>query len=82
MIKGYQNSLSKLWPNVCLYWPSCSNYMIHAVTRRGLVIGIILGSWRILRCNPFSRGGYDPPPGYEEAVRRAEENESYRDAGA
>lgn len=70
LIQGYQHTLSRLWPNACRYHPSCSQYMIHAVTKRGLVIGGILGAWRILRCNPFSRGGYDPPPGYEEILSR------------
>ncbi len=58
---------------MCLYWPSCSSYMIHAVTRRGLVVGVAMGCWRILRCNPFAKGGYDPPPGYEEAGREYEQ---------
>lgn len=78
----YQKTLSRLWPNVCKYTPSCSTYMLHAVTNRGLVVGIALGAWRILRCNPFSAGGYDPPPGYEEALRRADAEEASREAGA
>lgn len=77
MIKCYQNSLSRLWPNVCKYHPSCSNYAIHAIVKRGLVVGCLMGGWRILRCNPFARGGYDPPPGYEDVLR-----ELSRDAGA
>lgn len=44
--------------------------MIHAVTNRGLIVGVALGSWRILRCNPFAQGGYDPPPGYDELLRK------------
>lgn len=71
-IRGYQSSLSRLWPNVCKYHPSCSNYTLHAITNRGVAVGCFLGAWRILRCNPFSRGGYDPPPGYEDAVREEE----------
>lgn len=43
--------------------------MIHAVTNKGLIAGGLLGAWRILRCHPFAKGGYDPPPGYEEAAR-------------
>lgn len=82
MIKGYQKTLSRLWPNVCIYSPSCSNYTIHAVTNRGLVVGIALGAWRILRCHPFAKGGYDPPPGYEEALRKASAEDISRDAGA
>lgn len=70
LIKCYQRTLSRLWPNVCRYSPSCSNYMIHAVTNRGLIVGTALGTWRILRCHPFAAGGYDPPPGYEDALRR------------
>lgn len=68
----YQRTLSRLWPNVCRFHPSCSNYMIHAITNRGLLAGGCLGIWRILRCNPFTPGGYDPPPGYEDAVRAEE----------
>jgi putative membrane protein insertion efficiency factor len=77
-IKCYQRSLSRLWPNACKYHPSCSNYTLHAIVSRGLVPGCFLGGWRILRCNPFSGGGYDPPPGYEDAVRE-EEKEANRE---
>lgn len=73
MVRIYQNTLSRLWPNVCIYEPSCSHYMVHAITARGLFVGIFLGAWRLLRCNPFMKGGYDPPPGYEEALRRESE---------
>lgn len=66
VIRCYQRTLSRLWPNVCRYHPSCSNYMLHAIARRGLLVGGALGVWRILRCNPFAKGGYDPPPGYED----------------
>ncbi|MDR1744496.1 MAG: membrane protein insertion efficiency factor YidD [Planctomycetota bacterium] len=71
-IKCYQKSLARLWPNACIYHPSCSNYMIHAITARGLASGTAMGIWRILRCHPFARGGYDPPPGYEEAMAAAD----------
>lgn len=72
-IKGYQHSLSRLWPDICKYSPSCSHYMIHAVANRGLIFGVVLGSWRILRCNPLAQGGYDPPPGYDDLVRKADQ---------
>ena len=56
--------------------------MIHAVAKLGLVVGIALGTWRILRCHPFAGGGYDPPPGYEDALRGMSLKEPYRDAEA
>lgn len=44
----------------CKYYPSCSEYTKQAIQKYGVVKGSILGIWRILRCNPFSKGGYDP----------------------
>ncbi|MEG1479619.1 MAG: membrane protein insertion efficiency factor YidD [Kiritimatiellia bacterium] len=46
----------------CRYYPSCSQYMIEALQTHGPLRGLGLGLWRILRCNPFSNGGYDPVP--------------------
>ncbi|MBX3154574.1 MAG: membrane protein insertion efficiency factor YidD [Deltaproteobacteria bacterium] len=46
----------------CKYLPTCSEYAIDAVKSRGIVVGAALAVWRILRCNPFARGGYDPVP--------------------
>lgn len=43
----------------CRYYPSCSEYTKHAILKKGILAGIFLGSWRILRCNPWSRGGID-----------------------
>ena len=70
LVKLYQKTLSRLWPNVCIYSPSCSHYTVFAIRNRGLAIGILMGTWRILRCHPFAKGGYDPPPGYEEELSR------------
>ena len=85
-IRGYQKSLSRLWPDICIYWPSCSHYTAHAIVNRGLARGILLGAWRILHCHPFAEGGYDPPPGYEEILARdkagMDKNNVSRDAGA
>ncbi len=59
LIKIYQ-FFSKYTPKVCRFYPTCSNYMIEAVEKFGLVRGVLLGVKRILRCHPFSSGGYDP----------------------
>ena len=46
----------------CKYIPTCSEYAIQAIEKYGVLKGVFLGIWRILRCNPFSKGGYDPVP--------------------
>jgi len=62
MIKLYQKFLSPLKPASCRFYPTCSQYTFQAVSRFGVTKGIILGIRRILRCNPFFKGGYDPIP--------------------
>lgn len=59
LIIFYQKHFSR---HTCLYSPTCSEYMLRAINNHGVIAGIIMGSWRILRCNPFSKGGYDPVP--------------------
>ncbi len=59
-IRGYQIFISPLLPQSCKYYPSCSRYAIDALTQYGVLRGVVLAGWRILRCNPFSYGGYDP----------------------
>ncbi len=59
LILLYQKYLSK---HTCLYTPTCSQYTLECINNHGVLLGILLGAWRILRCNPFSRGGYDPAP--------------------
>lgn len=61
-IRGYQLLISPLLGPTCRYAPSCSAYGAQAITQRGLVVGAALTSWRLLRCNPWSPGGYDPVP--------------------
>lgn len=61
LIRLYQ-SLSRRWPGVCRFRPTCSEYMIQAIQTHGLLCGLRLGLWRILRCNPFCPGGDDPVP--------------------
>jgi len=62
LIKGYQQVISPLFPNTCKYYPSCSAYAVEAVARYGVLRGGWLAIKRIVRCNPFSHGGYDPVP--------------------
>lgn len=62
LIRFYQKVLSPLKMPSCRFYPSCSNYCIEALRTRGLLFGSCLGIWRVLRCNPLCRGGYDPVP--------------------
>ncbi len=48
--------------NTCKFTPTCSQYGIEAIEKHGAIKGLLLTIWRILRCNPFSKGGYDPVP--------------------
>jgi putative membrane protein insertion efficiency factor len=56
----YRVSLGAFFPTTCKYHPSCSQYAIDAVRQKGLVRGLFLAGWRLLRCNPWSHGGFDP----------------------
>ncbi len=62
LIRWYQRSVSPLSGARCKYMPTCSQYAVEAIARHGAIKGGALAIWRILRCNPFSRGGYDPVP--------------------
>lgn len=64
VVRLYQTLVSPLLPRTCRFYPSCSQYMIEALRRKGPIIGLYMGIWRIMRCNPFCEGGYDPvvPP--------------------
>jgi putative membrane protein insertion efficiency factor len=61
-IKGYQHTFGRIFPRVCRYEPTCSTYAYQAITRFGLIRGVGLGIWRIIRCNPLTAGGFDPIP--------------------
>ena len=62
LIKGYHKHISPLLPQACRFYPTCSMYAIEAIERFGAIRGSLLATYRILRCNPFCRGGYDPVP--------------------
>ena len=62
IIKLYRKYLSPLKTVKCPYTPSCSQYSLEAIEKYGAFKGGLLAAWRILRCNPFSKGGYDPVP--------------------
>jgi uncharacterized protein len=57
---AYSKLISPALPRRCRYEPTCSAYAIEAVRQFGILRGSMLGAWRLLRCNPFSDGGYDP----------------------
>jgi uncharacterized protein len=59
-IKAYQRFISPALPRRCRYHPTCSAYAVDAVREFGVLRGLVLAGWRLLRCNPFSHGGYDP----------------------
>ncbi len=60
LVRFYQRCISPLLPPCCRFRPSCSQYMIEAIRKKGLVVGVLKGLLRILRCNPLFPGGYDP----------------------
>jgi len=60
LIRLYQITLSPLIGRHCRFYPSCSEYAVEAIIRKGPIIGSLMAAWRILRCNPFCKGGYDP----------------------
>lgn len=62
LIKFYQKAISPHTPARCKYFPTCSQYGIEAIERFGVIRGGAMTVWRIMRCNPFSKGGYDPVP--------------------
>ena len=70
-IRLYRRFLSPLkGPGSCRFTPTCSRYALDAVREWGILAGTALALWRVLRCNPFSEGGYDPVPTRREAARK------------
>ena len=62
LILIYKKLISPLFPKSCKYYPTCSSYAMQAYKKYGFVKGTVLSAWRILRCNPWSRGGVDKVP--------------------
>ena len=60
LIKAYRRFVSPMLPPTCRFTPSCSLYTLQAVERYGLIRGSLIGARRVLRCHPFSKGGFDP----------------------
>jgi putative membrane protein insertion efficiency factor len=67
MLQAYKRWLSPALPVSCRYVPTCSDYAMEAVERHGVVRGLVLATWRVLRCNPFGGSGFDPVPTSREA---------------
>jgi len=62
IIRVYQAAISPLLPPACRFHPSCSEYAAQAIAGRGAWTGAVLAAWRVLRCQPWSEGGFDPVP--------------------
>ena len=62
LIRFYRRSISPLFPPSCRFVPTCSEYAMQALATHGLLKGVLLTVWRLLRCQPFARFGYDPVP--------------------
>ena len=66
-IRGYQKMISRYTPPVCRFHPTCSTYAVVAIRTHGPILGGVLSMWRILRCNPFCKGGHDPVPSSKDS---------------
>lgn len=73
LIRVYQKYISANTKPHCRFYPTCSNYTYTAIERFGAVRGTLMGMWRILRCNPFNQGGYDPVPEKKRKKKSADE---------
>ena len=62
LVKLYRRFISPLKPPCCRFVPTCSQYAIEAFEKRGFIVGLALTVWRIIRCNPFCKGGFAPVP--------------------
>ncbi|UBF27682.1 membrane protein insertion efficiency factor YidD [Kovacikia minuta CCNUW1] len=74
LIKGYRVFISPLFPPMCRFQPTCSQYALEAIDRHGVLKGSWLATCRICRCHPFHPGGYDPVPPVERGEVGSGEN--------
>lgn len=75
LIRLYQRTLAKALPNRCRFHPSCSEYAARAIEGNGLFIGVFMAGWRVIRCVPWSAGGFDSPRVRRDRRRAAQEPE-------
>jgi len=76
LISFYRRHISPLTPPSCRFQPTCSAYAREAIERHGAWRGSLLAAWRVLRCNPFTKGGYDPVPPARGARRETAGSEA------
>lgn len=82
IVKFYQKLISPLFPPSCRYYPSCSHYAVHALEKHGALKGSLMGISRIIRCNPFVKGGVDKVPDHFTLSRNPDnEDETYLGSG-
>ena len=77
LLRGYKWALSPILPPACRYVPTCSDYAMEAVDRYGVFRGGLMAMWRVLRCHPFVKGGYDPVVKSEEIRSEEKRPERY-----
>lgn len=68
-IRAYQRLISPMFGRRCKYYPTCSQYAVRAIEEFGVARGVVLAVWRVMRCNPWSRGGVDHP--HDQRIFRA-----------
>jgi putative membrane protein insertion efficiency factor len=71
LLRGYKWMISPWLPPACRYVPTCSEYAMEAVEKYGALRGGMLAAWRVLRCHPFAKGGYDPVVGSAHGIEKA-----------
>lgn len=69
ILRFYKKHISQKTGAQCIYTPTCSEYAVEAVIKRGFIIGCILTCYRLLRCNPFHKGGFDPVPDKKSVLK-------------